>query len=465
MLNATERAHAFTRLGFDLNTEQLAIAQDPSLVVFCAGGERAGKSLLAGATLAAEALTSPLLWVVGSDYAQTRAEFKYAHAALQKIKAVASASMPSDGRWEMRLKTGAVVTTKSAEDVIKLGSEAPSGIVMAEAAQMDFETFRRLFARTAEARARGDGWLLATGTFEKGRRWYTELFRQFRSPNPWAGRSYSLPTWSNTAVFPGGRDDPAIKSIEAGLSSDQFRERFGGEPVAHEDQVFRSESVDKCIGPLGQPDGWVTIGLDLGRVRDYTVAIAMNSLRQVVEIQRFRRVDWVMQIQRVVEMYRRLRAQRIAVDSTGLGDPITELLYRQNLQVDPVHITAQSKAEIIDRLSLVLDRGEITIPRDEALLGELWDFTATERASGVDRLEASPGKHDDLVIALALAVQSARSVPVGVVPQLPPLNESEDDRRIRQHVEFESMTPAQKWARAEAEGWDGDQLPGGEWQE
>jgi len=255
-----------------------------------------------------------------------------------------------------------------------------------------------------------------------------------KGPNPWGGRSFSLPTWTNSAVF-SGRDDPAIKAIEAGLTPEMFRERFGGEPVAHEDQVFRGESIDKCIGPLGQPDGYVVIGCDLARVRDYTCAVAMNSLRQVVEIQRFHKVDWVMQVGRITEMYKRLRAQRIAVDSTGLGDPIAELLWRNDLLVDPVKITAQSKSELIDRLSISLDRGAITIPRDEQLIGELWDFQAAERASGKDKLEASEGKHDDLVISLALAVHAIRSLPVGVAPELPPLEEDPWQKAIREEIE------------------------------
>jgi hypothetical protein len=447
LLSSTEKAHAFQRLGFALNEAQMAIAVDPSLVRLVAGGERAGKSLLAGAEVAAAALTSPLIWIVGSDYSQARAEFRYAHDALKKIKAIAHTSMPGDGRWEMRLRSGAIVTTKSSEDVIKLGGEAPSLTVMAEAAQQDYDTFRRLFGRTAEARARGDGALLATGTFERGRRFYAELWRQFQGPNAFNGKSWSLATWTNTAVFPGGRDDPAIKSIEAGLSPDQFRERFGGEPVAHEDQVFRGESIQKCIGPLGQPDGWVVLGCDVARIRDFTVVVAMNSLRQVVEIQRFRKVDWVLQVQRIVEMYKRLRAQRIAIDSTGLGDPIAELLYRNGLIVDPVKITAQSKAELIDRLSISLDRGEVTIPRDEALIGELWDFQATERASGHDKLEAPEGKHDDLVIGLALAVHAIRSTPVGVAPVLPAEpDENTSAAWLRKSVEREMRAASGDWS-------------------
>lgn len=80
----------------------------------------------------------------------------------------------------MRLKTGALITTKSAEDVLKLSQEAPWLIVLAEAAQLPYEAFLRLYARTAEGRARGDGALLAVGTFERGRRWYAELFRKMQ---------------------------------------------------------------------------------------------------------------------------------------------------------------------------------------------------------------------------------------------------------------------------------------------
>ena len=179
----------------------------------------------------------------------------------------------------------------------------------------------------------------------------------------------------------------------------------------------------------------MVLGCDLARIRDYTTVVALNSLRQVIEIQRFRRVDWVLQVQRITEMYHRLRAQRIAVDSTGVGDPIAELLWRQGLVVDAVKITAQSKSELINRLSLSLDRGEVTIPRDEALIAELWDFQATERASGIDKLEASEGKHDDLVMGLALAIHGIRGMPPGQAPELQPLDENVFQRALRENVE------------------------------
>src|SRR5438093_380557 len=59
-----------------------------------------------------------------------------------------------------------------------------------------------------------------------------------------------------------------------------------------------------------------------------------------------------LQIQRIVDTAQRLKAKQVACDSTGVGDPIAQELWRKGLTVNPVTITAQSKAEMIDRLSL-----------------------------------------------------------------------------------------------------------------
>jgi hypothetical protein len=297
MLSSAEKALVFDRIGYAPSLEQQAVHDDPSLVRLVAGGERGGKSRLAAAEVTANAADGALFWLIGKDYAAARGEFEHCLKDFQKLDAIErnGVSMPDKGGWSMHLKGGIEIATFSADDPLKIATKAPSGIVLCEAGQHDFATFLRVFAGTAEGRARGEGWLLLAGTFEKGQRWYSELYRKGQGPNEYELRSHSLPSWSNLALYPGGRDNPSIKSIEAGLSVDMFRERFGGEPVAHEDQVFRGESIEKCIGPLGQPDGWVCLGVDFARIRDFTTIVAMNSLRQVVEIQRFRKVDWSLQ--------------------------------------------------------------------------------------------------------------------------------------------------------------------------
>lgn len=252
MLRPNEKAAVFAKIGYAASPEQQAVHNDASLVRLVAGGERAGKSRLAAAEVTGNAPDGSLFWLLGRDYAAARGEFTYCLQDAQKLDAVErnGLSMPEEGRWTMRLKGGIEISTFSADDPLKIATKAPSGIVMCEAGQHDFSTFLRAFSRTAEGRARGDGWLLLAGTFEKSQRWYAELHRKGQVPNEYGLRSHSLPTWSNLAAFPGGRTDPAITAMEAALPPDVFLERFGGVPAANEGVVFREFETTTHVTPI-----------------------------------------------------------------------------------------------------------------------------------------------------------------------------------------------------------------------
>lgn len=266
MLRPEEKRVVFERIGYVPSPEQWAVAEDTSLVRLVAGGERAGKSRLAAAEVTANLPDGSLFWLIGKDYSSARGEFSHIAEDMQKLDAIEQVSMPDDGRWTLHLKGDIEITTVSADDPLKIATKAPSGIVLCEAGQLDFMTFTRAFARTAEGRARGEGWLLLAGTFEKSRAWYRELFNKGQGPNEYGLRSHSLPTWSNRAVFPGGREDPAIKAMEAGLSPDVFLERFAGVPAAREGVVFpefreTTHVLPIKFGPvetaLRDVEGWV----------------------------------------------------------------------------------------------------------------------------------------------------------------------------------------------------------------
>ena len=87
--------------------------------------------------------------------------------------------------------------------------EAPAGIIGCEASQLDLESFWRLEERLVEKR----GWLMLEGTFESSLGWYPEKYIHWSSPAVQKTenvKSFSLPTWTNTELFPGGREDPEI---------------------------------------------------------------------------------------------------------------------------------------------------------------------------------------------------------------------------------------------------------------
>lgn len=266
MLKPDEKREVFTRVGYKPSDAQAAIHFDTSLVKLVAGGERGGKSRFGGAEIVGNAPDSRLIWIVGPDYEQARPEFMYALADLERLDAIERLSVPAQGQLQMWLRGGIRIVTKTGEEAMKLASEAPDGILMVEAAQQPYQNFEKLFARTAEARAHGEGWLTLIGTFEKALRWYADMFRLGSGPNLFGLRSFSLPTWSNLKAFPGGREDPALKAMEAALSPEVFRERFGGEPAPPAGVVFKEFSEPIHVVPIAfgntqeparTPEGWL----------------------------------------------------------------------------------------------------------------------------------------------------------------------------------------------------------------
>lgn len=206
-----------------------------------AGGERAGKSFTAALYLTARAPFGDLFWLVGPDYEQARAEFQYTIDFLDRLGAIEgkrAVSMPRVGKASVKLKTGQLIETKSAEEVQKLASKAPDGIIMCEAAQHSYESYLKCLGRVAEKR----GWLLMVGTFEGSLGWYPELFSEFMDPtNELGARAFSLPSWENTFVYPGGYDDAEIKRLREAYKRvpGLFEERIGAIPTPPIGLVFR----------------------------------------------------------------------------------------------------------------------------------------------------------------------------------------------------------------------------------
>lgn len=195
------------------------------------GGERSGKSML----VAFLALTCMRVgevgeyWIVGPDYNQPRAEFTYLYKWLNDAGLIeGEASMPANiaAPWSMTTKFGATIKTRSSGEIQKLASFSVAGVIMAEAAQSIWEAYLKLMGRVSET----NGFLILSGTLEKGLPWYGDLYERWQGPNTLGAKSYSMPTWSNLEIYPGGREDPAIKELEAEYPYDLFMERFGARP-------------------------------------------------------------------------------------------------------------------------------------------------------------------------------------------------------------------------------------------
>lgn len=233
----------FAIVDYDPTEAQWPFHLDTSRVRLVGGGERGGKSMSTAMDgWARSHLTMDgqpgKYWITGPDYLQPRKEFDYIREAYEKLgRKIERLSMPVSiaSPWYLELDDGTTWETKTSSDVRKLASEAPDGIMMAEAAQQTNEVFLKLRGRVAERR----GWLILSGTFEEGLPWYGQYFRQWQAPNLMDAKSFSLPSWSNRVLYPGGRDDPEIKALEATYPHDLFMERFGAVPMRPVGLVFK----------------------------------------------------------------------------------------------------------------------------------------------------------------------------------------------------------------------------------
>ena len=227
--------------------EQAAIHADPSRNKLITGGERGGKSKVNSKELLKHWYLDvviphkekALYWLLGADYEACRGEWEHIVEDFQKLGQIYSITKDIDpGELIIKNDEGkpqTTILTKSAKYKEKIATVAPDGILGCEAAQLEYEIYLRSRSRVAEKR----GWVSMAGTLEEEDyvSWYRELYELGQSYNQHELKSFSLPTWSNLFIFPGGRQDPELLKLEAEMTPERFMERFGGVPAPKSGRV------------------------------------------------------------------------------------------------------------------------------------------------------------------------------------------------------------------------------------
>jgi Terminase RNaseH-like domain len=149
------------------------------------------------------------------------------------------------------------------------------------------------------------------------------------------------------------------------------------------------------------------IGVDGATVgSDYTVAIVLaynptNKVYSICDLYRNRKGSIESDIYNVGVLIDKYKPLKIAVESNGVGQIFLEQLgaNHRSHQVVGVHTSQDSKLGMIERLCLALEKGVLQLPKSSPIVNELLSFRRVGK-----RLEASPGNHDDTVMALAVCL-------------------------------------------------------------
>lgn len=205
-------------------------------MIIATGGVRGGKSQFLGMELLKYVFVEDgLIWIVGPDYAQATGEFNYMYAPMKALGFIADEGLPEKGSRFFVTTWGCRVQTKSSKELATLASFAPHVIAGVEMGQQSYQSYEKLQERALEHGAR----IFMTGTLEDSQPWYAEQWERWQGPNPEDGRSFSLPSWSNTKKFPGGRNNYKIVALEKGLSPEVFLQRVAAVPYKPSGLVFK----------------------------------------------------------------------------------------------------------------------------------------------------------------------------------------------------------------------------------
>ena len=277
------------RVGVQLSPEFAAAVEDAPREKIVYGGWRAGKSTLGAFEILLDyfdnrfGVSSALYWIVGPQYEQTDQEFAYLAQWFTKLGLVGTVSAPMEGPRTLVLKDGTRIETKSAEHIVRLGAVAPDFILVCEAGQCSGELRLWMLGRAAEKRAR----IVYEGTLEdeEGHQmwaWYFELGAEWLEDRNEEHATYSLPSWSNRVVFPGGRNDPEILRLEISYreftnSDFTFLRKYGGEPAGSPYVIYSQlEAGELIFKPIPEGTKFTRSmgGIDYGTVHPTALVVA-----------------------------------------------------------------------------------------------------------------------------------------------------------------------------------------------
>lgn len=178
------------------------------------------------------------------------------------------------------------------------------------------------------------------------------------------------------------------------------------------------------------------VGLDLGQEHDFTALAVVERTSTGLDVpflSRTRGQPYPKIVQVVCDLLAQpplASASRLVIDATGVGRPVLDLFRAARL--DPLAITITGgdrasgnwrnsrvpKRDLMKALLLVLQTGSLKVAAElehaPTLARELADLRVKISAAGRDSYGVwREGEHDDLVLALAMAVWAAEKMPRG----------------------------------------------------
>ena len=309
---------------------------------------------------------------------------------------------------EMYFYNGSFIKFRSADSGDNLRGATLDYIYLDEAAYMRLDFINEVLLPMV---TRTGGKVCAASTFN-GPNWFFDWYKEGQLEENWEQIKSIKRTYLDL------NDEDVAKTvlgIKKSMTKAQFDQEFLCKPVSA--NALFSNVEDAVVTQDVSTYERVYIGMDIGVAQDYTVLTAISEDYRVIAIDRFNFKEEGMDAeefkQRIKDFYlhydqdSKLAACYFEVNNNDLlFDDITddERLYK----MIPFHTTSKTKPLIIKNLMKLFEDKQITIPNHTELVKELYDFKSKRNPiTGNLQFSNTEGKHDDMVMSLAIAAYCA----------------------------------------------------------
>lgn len=414
----------FELLGYNPHEAQMLFHSSPKRFRTYCCGRRFGKTTSGAAELMAYGMVGGKTWGVAPTYDLIGRTFNETMKIINSRAAVREmlAGSPNEakGSQSVRFASGGFIEFKSSFKPNSLVGEGLDHIHFDEAALEDDPEIVSQYLRPTLIDRQGS---MSAGSTPRGDNWFKTWFERGQDPNAKLAESWKFPTRSNPLI---SESEITQLITEEDMSEATILQEIEAEFIDSLGSVFKNYGKVLVIAePSYDPeiDGIPCLGADLGKHEDFTVLTVLGSRSgRVLAVERFKETDWPIQVERICKLAKRWGAP-IIIEANGVGDPIVDYVRHEmpaGWPVDGYVTTPLTKNYAIKQINRAIQAQEVKMfTRDvtwvdhdgklvaigKIIASEFGAFRYERTDSGVLKMTAPPGKHDDCVMSFAFAYQ------------------------------------------------------------
>lgn len=390
------------------HSDQLRLHRSHARFRVCPCGRRFGKTLACANEISKFALEHAYtnsVWIA-PVYRQCKVVYRLLKRALRE-----AIVYTSDTELRIELLKGSVIEFYSATNPDSIRGNKFHFVVMDECADIHEDVWFKVIRPTLSDT---NGRVIFIGT-PKGRNWFFRLFIKGNDPLETDYESFTFPTSANPFI-----PRKEIEAAQQDLPEAVYEQEYLA--VFHEESAGVFRGIDKCfegdiqeviekslyISVPPRPGFTYVMGWDVAKYNDFSVMNILNADTMHIDAWfRTNMVDYTEQIKRARTLTELYNDAFVLMDSTGVGDPVLEMVRAAGMTADGYLYTNASKKMLIEELQITIEHRGMTFPNIPIQTGELRTMQYKLSPSRFITYEAPKGFHDDCCNSLALAKHAA----------------------------------------------------------